>query len=74
MYFCYFGSHVINLTKNNDKGSYRRKLGPKMDPSQKSATLKWTLHKIRDFKTDTKIKNYKEIFYARPNAKVFTRK
>ena len=74
MYFYYFSSHVIKLSKNNNKGPSRRKLGPKTDPSQKSATLKRIFHKIRDLTADPKIKNYHVIFYVRSAAKEFTRK
>ena len=56
------------------RGSSRKKLGPKTDPSQKSATLKHSLHKnwwpengpftkIKDLKMNRKIKNYNVIFF-----------
>ena len=56
-----------------------------MDHSQKSATLKWTLHKnwrtenksstkIRDLKTGSKLENYNVIFHTRSVANEFTRK
>ena len=63
------------------EGSSRRKL----DPSQKSATWKWTLQKNRrswkgtfikigDLKMDPKIKNYNVMIYTCSAADEFTRK
>ena len=45
-----------------------------MDPSQKSTTLKWTLHKKSDLKLDLKIKNNNVIFHTHSAKNEFARK
>ena len=59
-------NYKLDLTK--------RKLGPKTDSSQKSATLKQILRKYhKDLKIDPKIKNYNVILHTLFKANEFTR-